>query len=302
MASPFNFFRRNQRSMMVVLVILAMIVFTLESVFSSRDSHFVILGALVGGLFLALAGIGQGKWIQYGIGGALLGALCGWILPDWISASRPGAMAINSAIGVFDEERIAKLLRNRTTADQFLYQAREEAYGKGMARFFPGFGFNHQSDREDTIFAELMRVEAGDLGIVVTDEMVTNYINEATGNKLTSKAFAAVRGGLIYEGQKINDEKLFDILREEVKAQLAYSMLQPQLNSMPPGPDVYYSTFRRLNVSQRLNTAAIEVDAFLSKVPEPSDADVNTLFTAARGPTAATLQDSQDARRRAADA
>ena len=283
MASPFNFFRRNQRSMMVVLVILAMLVFTLDSVFMSQEPHFVILGAVLGGLFLAFAGIGQGKWLQYAAGGALLGGACGWLMPGFIMPAAERSTAVSSSLGIFDSPRIAEMARNRSVANQFMFQAFEEAYGQGMGQFArsASFGFGHQDDREDLIFTELMRAEADSLGIVVTNDMVSQYINEATDNKLTAKAFAKIRGMLNIEGQKLREEQLFDILRNEVKPRLAYRMLQPQLSAMPPGPEMYYDTFRRLNVTQKLNTALIDVDAFLSKVEEPSDSDVSQLFASA---------------------
>lgn len=282
MASPFTFFRKNQQSMMVVLVILAMLVFTLDSVFSSRDNQFVVLGLLLGGTIFGIAGIGQGKWLQYGFGGAILGALCGWLMPAWLSGSAPANSTISSSLGAFDDNRIYDLQLQRGIADQFMIRATEAAFGQGMGQFATVFGFGHQSEREDVVFGELMRNEADELGIVVTNDMVTAYINKATGDKLTAQAFAKVRGELAMDGKRMTDEQLFDVLREEIKARMAFQMLRPQVNAMPPAPEVYYSLYRRLNVSQRLNTALIDVDAFLKQVPDPSDSEVADLFAKAR--------------------
>ena len=71
MATPFTFFRKNQQSLMVVLVVLAMLIFTMDAAFSARENQFVLLGVLVGGAIFAIAGVGQGRWVQYGIGGAV---------------------------------------------------------------------------------------------------------------------------------------------------------------------------------------------------------------------------------------
>ncbi|MFN9968407.1 MAG: hypothetical protein ACK58T_00785, partial [Phycisphaerae bacterium] len=62
---------------------------------------------------------------------------------------------------------------------------------------------------------------------------------------------------------------------------LAYQVLQPQFSSMPPGPEAYYNAYRRLHVTQRLNTVSLDVDGFLPKVSEPSDAEVGALFASA---------------------
>ncbi len=282
MASPFSFFRRNQQSMMVALVILAMLAFTLDQVFYSRENQFVLLGVLLGGGIFAMAGIGSGQWLRYGIGGAVLGGLCGWIMPGWILSPADQETAISSDIGIFDEKRMYELQLQRGMADQFMRRATEAAFGEGTAQFANVFGFGHQSPREDVVFGELMRHEASTMGIVVTDLMVTSYINHATGDKLSRQAFAQVRSQLLQEGQKISDEQLYDILRKEIQARMAYQMLRPQPTALPPTPETWYNVFRRLNVSQRLSTARVDVDAFLSGIPEPSETEVSELFASAR--------------------
>ncbi len=290
MASPFTFFRKNQQSMMVVLVILAMLVFTLDSVFSSRDSQFVVLGLLLGGTIFAFSGIRQGRWMQYGAAGAILGALCGWILPPWLSTADGSGSAVNSALGKFDDKRIFELARQRGIANQFMYRATaaslgEEtaaALGSQLAAFAYNFGFGNSTEEEDVVFGELMRAEADELGIVVTNDMVSQFIKTATDNKLTSQGFAKCRSELVADGRRMTDEELFDVLREEIKAQLAFQTLHPQQSVLYQAPGAEYARFRQLHVSQKLNTAMVDVDAFLSQVPEPSDKEVSELFTANR--------------------
>ncbi|MCA9038314.1 MAG: hypothetical protein KDA91_24480, partial [Planctomycetaceae bacterium] len=282
MASPFTFFRKNQQSMMVALVILAMMAFTLDSVFASRDSQFTMLGVMLGAAICGIAGIGQGKWIQYGIGGAILGGLCGWIMPRYLRSPADGEPIIATSLGVFDNKRIYDLQIQRGIADQFMARAFESSFGEGTAQFATRFGFGHQNQREDLIFGEIMRSEADKLGIVVTDDMVSSYINSQTSNKLTGEAFAKIRTSLSIEGQKISEDRLFDILRSEIKGMMAYRATQPQVSVMPPPPELYYNLYKRLNVSQRLNTAMIDVDAFLDAVPEPEEAQIVDLFSNAR--------------------
>ena len=282
MASPFSFFRKNQQSMMVVLVILAMLVFTLDSVFSSRENQFTVLGLVLGGTIFAIAGIGSGRWMQYGAGGAILGAACGFFMPYFVSTNAGNAAVISTSLGTFDDRRIYDLQLQRGVADQFMMRATEEAFGEGTAQFATRFGFGHQSEREDVIFGEMMRSEADDLGIVVTNEMVSDYLNKATGDKLTAQGFARARSNLSIEGKRPSEEQLFDVLRSEIKARMAYQTLRPQVSVMPPPPETYYQLYRRLNVSQRLNTAKIDVDAFLDQIPEPTDAEISELFAKGR--------------------
>ena len=194
MSSPFTFIRRNMHVMMVGIVILSMMAFTLDTVFSQRDSQFVMLGLMLGGIIFAFAGIGRGRWIQYGIAGAVLGAVCGWVLPGVISPSN--VYVRTSTIGAFDNKRISELMNRRTIANVFMQQAFEKSIGPGMGQFAPQFRFYTNSDEDDLTFGELMRTEADKLGIVVTDAMVSDYINSRTDEKLSAAAFAEVRSTL----------------------------------------------------------------------------------------------------------
>ena len=81
MSSAFTFFRRNQQVTMVAVVILSMLAFTLDTVFSDRGTHFVLLGLLVGALVFSFFGISRGQWIKFGIAGGVLGAVCGFVFP-----------------------------------------------------------------------------------------------------------------------------------------------------------------------------------------------------------------------------
>ena len=121
MSSPFSFFRRNQHVTMVGIVILSMMAFTLDAVFSEEGSHYVMLGLLMGGIIFAFVGVSRGRWLQYGLGGAVLGALCGWILPAYITP--PREIVHTSTLGTFNNKRISELIMRRSVANVFMQQA-----------------------------------------------------------------------------------------------------------------------------------------------------------------------------------
>ena len=276
MSSPFSFFRRNQHVTMVGVVILSMIAFTIGDMFSGEGQHYVLLGLMMGGIIFAFAGVSRGRWVQYGIAGAVLGAVCGWVLPSWISPAN--AVVRSSTLGNFDEKRISQLMLQRSVANVFMQQAFEKTIGAGMGRFAPQFEFYPGNAEDDLTFGELMRAEADDLGIVVTDTMVSDYINKRTQDKLTASAFAEIRTNLNLRGSVVSEEELFDSFRNEIKAVMAYQHLNPHFGSVPQGPEVFYELFKRTKVSQRLNTVRLDVDAFVGEVPDPSDSDVLQLF------------------------
>ena len=280
MSSAFTFFRRNQQVTMVAVVILSMLAFTLDTVFSDRGTHFVLLGLLIGALIFSFFGISRGQWIKFGIAGGVLGAVCGFVFPKILNPS--SGFFEDSALGAFDEKRIMDLQLQRNIPNLFMQRAFEKAFAPGTAMYAPQFGFGHQAGTDDLTFAEMMRAEADKLGIVVTDKMVSDWINRPTQQKLSRAAFAEIRQDLNFGTGVISEQRLLDCFRSEIKAQMAYDLLRPQPSSLPQGPDVYFATFKRTKVRERLNTVRLDVKAFIGEVPDPSEAEIVSLFQEGR--------------------
>ena len=280
MSSPFTFFRRNSQVTMVAVVILSMLAFTLDTVFSDRGTHFVLLGLLVGSMIFSFFGISRGQWIKFGVAGAVIGAACGYLFPKIVNPS--SGFYQESALGAFDEKRMMDLQLQRNIPNMFMQHAFEKAIAPGTAMYAPQFGFGHEAGTDDLTFAEMMRAEADNLGIVVTDKMVSDWINRQTQEKLSRAAFAEIRQKLNFGTGVISERQLLDCFRSEIKALMAYQILRPQPSSLPQGPDVYYATFKRTKVRERLNTVRLDVDAFVGQVAEPSEAEIATLFQEGR--------------------
>ncbi|MDA1231261.1 MAG: hypothetical protein O2856_10850, partial [Planctomycetota bacterium] len=280
MSSPFTFFRRNSHVMMVAVVILSMLAFTLDTLFSDRGTHFVLLGLLVGAMVFSFFGISRGQWVRFAIAGGVLGALCGFVFPKVLSPST--GYLQSSKLGSFDEHRLMDLQLQRNIQNAFMQHAFEKAIAPGMGMYAPQFGFGHEAATDDLTFAQMMREEADGLGIVVTDKMVSNWINQATQEKLSREDFAEIRQKLNFGDGSISEPRLLECFRGEIKALMAYQILRPQPSSMPQGPDVYYATFKRTKVRQRLNTVRLDVDAFTSQIADPSEVEIATLFQAGK--------------------
>lgn len=274
MASPFSVFRKYSGGMMIIMVILSLFLFTLTDLFMDPSANLWLLGILIGGAVFGIAGVGQGRWLQWGIGGAILGAALGYILPGFTQQG-----GIDSALGVIDEEEIYDLQVRRGVANRFIVGITEATFGEGTARFAPVFGLGRASEREDVIFGKLMRAEADRLGITVDKRMVQQYLSELTGDKLTKNDYIETRNALGYRNRSVDDDLLIEILGDEIKANMAYQTLRPRTTALPPAPEVYWQYFRRLNVRQQLDLAALDVDEFLDQVGEPSEAEINDLFT-----------------------
>ena len=200
MASPFKFFRKYSSGIMIVMVILSMLLFTMDGLFSDPGQNLWLLGFLLGGAVFAVAGIGQGKWLQWGIGGAVMGALLGLILPAFVDTG-----GLKTSLGVISQDEMYDLETRRAIANRFMQEATESSFGSGTARFATLFGFGHSTSREDVIFGKMMRAEADRLGIQVDAPMVKEYLAENTGNKLTKSAYLEIRNSLNYEGRPLTE-------------------------------------------------------------------------------------------------
>jgi hypothetical protein len=276
MSSPFSFFRRNQHVTMVAIVILSMVAFTISDMMTQDVNHFVTLGVLLGGAIMAFVGISRGRWFQYGIAGAITGGLLAWIIPGFFGGT--GEFYQTSTLGAFDSERIRQLHLRRTIANSFMEQAFGKAFGAGTEQFAPRFGF-YPTIEDDAIFGELMLAEAEELGIVVTDAMVSSYINSNTGDKLSEQDFVDIRNNLAIAGQRISETEIIEAFRSEIAAQMAYMQKSPRESAATQPPAALFDLFLRSQVRQRLNLVPLDVESFVSLIPDPSDQEVQTAFS-----------------------
>jgi len=262
---------------MVGVVIMSMVAFTIGDLMSQQSNQFVALGVLLGGAIMAFAGLRHGKWLSYGFAGALLGGILGWMAPSSISGSSSFYQEA-LRIGDFDDDRIRNLARNRSIANSVVARGFAAAYGEGMERFAPQFGFGYPSLEEEMMFGEILRAEADELQIVVTNEMVSNYINETLDGRLSEENFVEIRNSLSMSAGQVSDLDVYDAIRSELKAMLAFRMLSPGAAAANSSPGTMYDLYRRMQVRQRLQLVQLDVDAFVGEIPEPTEDEIAAAF------------------------
>ena len=119
MSSPFTFFRSNQTMFMAAIVILSMVAFTLGDLFDQQGgANFLLLGVMIGSIVFAFSGLTNGRWLVYGVVGAIIGGFCGWLLPNVLSPANEAAMT--SKLGTFTNKRVSELMQKRSLANQFI--------------------------------------------------------------------------------------------------------------------------------------------------------------------------------------
>lgn len=285
MSSPFSLFRRHQRILMVVTTGLAMISFVLLGAISDpRDMPMplvvIFLAAMLGGIFW-LAGLSRGKGSDWGLTGVILGVVLGLVM---IYAGQE-ASAVTLDGGNLTRSELTQLMRNRQVANSFVQMAATAALPEGgddtavqQAQVEASqriqrnlFGFNRQMDvtAQDVVLGEVLRREANEIGMVISDDIVKEFIEDVSGGMMTGNAFKKIRRNL-----QVSETALMDILRQELKAREAARLLSGQTYITPQNQWEFY---QKLNVKVAAELVEIPVSSFV-KDAEPTDDELQNLL------------------------
>ncbi|RMG40137.1 MAG: hypothetical protein D6725_03970, partial [Planctomycetota bacterium] len=285
--SPFKVFRRNQRLLMVLLTGMAMFAFILldQLISADTESLFPLAGALILGGAFWIIGTQAGRPGRYAALGAVLGVLVGLWLPR-LTAPPP---AVATTAGDLTEQDLTRMLQRRRIANQFVQEVYMVAHPPPMAnpqhapqiqqllyQFWVQrlnrelFDVGGQNIREDVVLAFLLRQEAAELGISVGEDAVVSYIRRLGGDALTAERYREIVKRL-----GVGESELLDILREELTARLARDLLLPRAIRTP---DEYWQDYKKLNVRQQMEVAAVPVQPFAEQLSEPAEAELMAFF------------------------
>lgn len=274
MASPFSLFRRNQKVLTVILTCLAMFAFIILQSLEQMSSSAIIpvIFGLAGAGLAWMWGSQNERGISYlwiGVG-MLFGVIAGAMLVS--QAGNQGG--VTTSLGRLSNRELLEMKQQRDMANQFVAGAfrerKENAYAFMMDRYLFG-----QTSTRDVVIKQLLAHEADQLGIQISDEYITNYIKEISENNISRKKLTELRGQI-----GLGESELYDLLRTELRAQVAYRVLNPELVHMP---DQYWNDFEKLNVRHSIDAVAIPVEPFAARLPRPSDAEIKEIFEAFKG-------------------
>jgi hypothetical protein len=221
-----------------------------------------------------LAGLTLMAMIGFGIGDTLVRMV------RVGAANRAIKSEVETSIGNLSQMQMHNLLVQRTNLQKFIGIAFQKSHADLfekppyigrylMPRIMAEYGFGGTS-KEDLLFAWLHRHEARKMGIVVSDPQIKDYIGRITENKLSSTKLQE-----IVDDMHMSPQELFDSFRDELEAQIAIRMKIP---STIPSPEKYWEYYQQLNTREVIEAAALPVADFADKVPDPTDAQVASLF------------------------
>ncbi|HUE15514.1 MAG TPA: hypothetical protein VMR25_15215 [Planctomycetaceae bacterium] len=285
MKSPFAIFRKHQKVLMVVLTGLAMFSFVVMGSFTGDTSNATLplLCGVAGMAIFGFFGWRRGEAVTFGAVGIAVGVVAGVFL--MLHAGTGPKPPIETDAGNLSHTELNNLMARRNNANQFIRLAFEKVvpYRDNNPMFAQmleqeisqrmfGFGRERNDVSEDVLLGYLLDKEADEMGIVVSEQAVSDYINRVTNKKLTAKDFASVLKQL-----HLSESEVFESIRGELRARMAMENLLPRA---VPTPEQYWEEYRKLGVTETLDVAAVPVADFLGSAPQPTEDQLLTYFDA----------------------
>ena len=268
MASPFSIFRKHQKQLTVVLTGLAMFAFIVMDAIGRMSDPTALIPLLSAVVFAAafwMWGAQTEKRGSMALTGLLVGAVVG-IIPVILRAGQDG---ISTSVGTISRRELYEMKQKRQTANDFIRMAfseRENPMGFFLQQYMFGGGTN-----QEMVTKYLLLHEADRLNVHINNEYITNYILEASDGKLRNrKRFLEIRRDL-----NVGESEIYEILRDELRARVAYQLLRPRSVQMP---EQYWQDFRKVNVRYTVDATAIPVEPFAAKLKTPAPGKVEELF------------------------
>ncbi len=247
MASPFTIFRRNQKVMLAVVTVAAMFA-------------FVFLDPLM-------------RYVGRNTG-------------------RADSVVVETRYGDLHESELSILRQTRKIVEEFVRRLVETAVmGLVEKKVVDPRQINMELEINQALLfsvrskpgAEEAAVEtfvlarrAEQLGIVISDNTINEFLKRITFDSLTSNQIAQIIVQLKPQGMSMSQGRLFDALRTELLAAQYTQMFQVGLAATPPAQRWDY--FERVNRRATVELLAVPVANYLSAVSDPKDAELRKFF------------------------
>ncbi len=173
-------------------------------------------------------------------------------------------------------QHIEALRQERAIANRFLALA-WSAVGDTFALRVWDSEFFGPIDRDAILEAFALAREADRLGITYTDEMVTDFIVQITGGRLTQEQFRGVVSRL-----GVSQYTLYAALKNQLRIRLVeglyYGRSRRLANRNRVTPYDAWLLYRQVNEQVKFEAIPVPVEAFAELVEEPSEADLRALY------------------------
>ena len=240
MASPFKFFRKNQKAALAILTVVAM-------------GGFVVLPTV---LQMMGGGGNQAAAQREVVTTTSYGNLNAYDLHN-LRADRHAVRAFLSGIDTF------------VRAKQQNPQA--PTFAQSLLMRLP-------PTDESIVQTWLLANRAAELGVVVDDAAVNSFIEQVTENSVTQADLVGTGGqdrGLLGRIE-LPESQLFRVLKHELLAMRLQDLVYTSLVPMTPGERWDY--YQRLHRNMRIELAEVPAEHFVASVADPDEATLQQFF------------------------
>lgn len=118
--------------------------------------------------------------------------------------------------------------------------------------------------------------KADDMGLVIDDEAVREFLSETAGGRLSDYDYNALLGYVTGENSLITYDYFFEMVRDVLKAQKIQALVIRDGRVVTPSSA--WVAYRNMNRTISVEMFPIAATNFTSKVGEPSDSQIKELF------------------------
>lgn len=197
-------------------------------------------------------------------------------------------VVVSTKYGDITETEIQKMLQARTIINQFLAKLMQEtALTVRQEKALPNlsdqdlfrllemqlrqFGMLNPASEASVIQQVVLQKKAAELGVVVSDSSVNEFLRFVTLNMMTSDQ---IRN--LLDSMNLSQARLFDGLREILMVSYMEKITSDPIRSAPPA--LRWELFRRTNETATAEVLGVKVEDFVGQVPDPTDAELQAYF------------------------
>ncbi|HVU87809.1 MAG TPA: hypothetical protein VHD36_10850 [Pirellulales bacterium] len=184
------------------------------------------------------------------------------------SAQDP-VVAETKLYGDIHESDLGRMLMARNLVNRFAQQTFAMLYGFSPPGYF---GPETEAGVVDTM---LMARKAEQIGMRVTDDEITRFLQTISENRLTGEQFSDILAGISGRRGGISRRQLYDALRTELMAQRFAAGFR---SSQQVTPAERWEAYQKLNSRATIQAIPVAVADFIDKVAEPDNTAVQTLY------------------------
>jgi hypothetical protein len=205
---------------------------------------------------------------------AIMAMLAFFVLPPFLQMGS-GTLAGDPLVARWSggEVREADLERSvsmRAILNRFLIEAAVQA-GRDPSRLplFP--------ESEDAVVrTRLIVEEAREVGIVVTDAAINEFLADWTNNQVRAEQFSQILSGLRLSMLGASETDVFEALRYELTARNMLLLFQTGFSGDPPG--WRWDAFRRLQQKAIVEVIPVTCESLADRVAAPSESSLQALY------------------------